>query len=116
MRSGKIIAINDYLIEELIVDPLFTVGENGEIYKESRGRKRKVGSPDKEGYIRVKYKNKRVFAHRIVYRKFKGKLHDDLVVEHKDGNPDNNAPYNLLLVTQKKNNEYKIRRKERTGK
>lgn len=116
MRSGKLIAVNDYLIEEILNDPAFLVSENGVICKKIGSKIKKLGSPDKEGYIRINYKRKKVFSHRIIYAKFNGNLKEDLVVEHRDGNPGNNAANNLLLVTHKKNIEYKNRRLERIKK
>jgi hypothetical protein len=113
MRSGKIIAINDHLIDELLADSRYKVQKNGVILKNGK----QVGSKDKEGYIRVFYgQNRRIYAHRIVYRAFNGPLQKDLVVEHRDGDTSNNAASNLLLVTHKKNIEYKNRRLARTGK
>lgn len=118
--SGKLKAINDYLIEKLVEDPRFRVSKNGIIEKQTGVKSniwKVVGSKDKEGYVRVFYGgNKRVYSHRIVYRKYIGALSEDLVINHKDSNTSNNHVNNLELVPHKKNIEYRDRRKERTGK
>ncbi len=108
----KLIAKNDYLVEEFIKDSKFVVNENGDIF---RGNK-KLGRKDKEGYVEIYYKGVRLKAHRIVYAKFKGTLDEELVIEHKDGTPDNCKPNNLLLCTQQENIEYKNRRLKRNKK
>ncbi len=119
MRSGGLIAKNDYLIEEIISSPLFRIFENGVIERNMTPKStnvwKVVGKPDRENYKRIWWKDKRIFVHRIIYRKFKGHLEADLVIEHIDGDTSNNAISNLLLVTQKLNNEYKTRRRNRTG-
>lgn len=48
MRSGKIISINDHLIEELIADSSFIVEQNAVFRINSKAKKRKLGCPDKE--------------------------------------------------------------------
>lgn len=120
MRSGKLIAKNDYLIEEFIMDTRYRVSKNGVIEgklgSKNAQKWKRIGSADREGYVRITYQTKRIFAHRIVYRLFNGPLKQDLVVEHKDGNPGNNAAENLLLITHKQNIEYKNRRLGRLGK
>jgi hypothetical protein len=109
MRSGKLIAANDYLIEEFLQDSRYLVTSEGRIYRNGK----QLGRYDKEGYIEIYYKGKRLKAHRIVYAKFKGKLSKDLVIEHDNGETYDNNPSNLLLVSQKKNCEYRVRRQER---
>lgn len=108
----KLKAINDKLIYELLSDDKYEVRRDGTILKNGK----RVGRKDKEGYVEIYYKTKRLKAHRIVYAKFKGKLNEELVVDHKDTNPSNVDVNNLQLVTQKKNIYYRDRRKERTGK
>lgn len=120
MRSGKIIAKNDYLIEEIINNPDFKIFENGTIYRKIKVKGfefwKVQGTKDRENYLRLWWKSKRLFAHRVVYRKFNGALQADLVVNHKDTNTRNNSASNLELITHKQNIEYKKRRLDRTGK
>lgn len=109
MRSGKIRADNDSLIETFVNDSKYVISESGKIYRNGV----ELGRSDKEGYIEIYYKGKRLKAHRIVYRKYKGTLESDLVIEHKNGIADDNSPSNLILITQRENCEYRIRREER---
>lgn len=112
-RSGRLRAENDYYIRDLIEDPSFHVRPDGRIWR-TRGPVTKLcGRIDKEGYVEVYYKGRRLKAHRIVYAKFNGRLQCDLVVEHSDGKPSNNRPDNLIHCTQAKNEQYKHRRRER---
>lgn len=108
----KLKSINDKLIYDLLKDESFEIKDDGTIWRHGR----KKGRKDKEGYIEVYYKGRRLKAHRIVYAKFKGELNKELVVDHKDTNPTNNDPGNLRMCTQGKNIYYRDRRKRRTGK
>jgi hypothetical protein len=116
MRSGKIYCSNDSLIEKLIEDPNWDIREDGTIWTllSKHGNKtseyRKVGRSDKEGYLFFQYKRRKVFIHRVIYRKFIGPLESDLVINHKDDDNGNNIVSNLELVTQKENINYKFRR------
>ena len=109
MRSGKIYADNDWWIQQLIQDNNYQITSEGKVYRKGK----RLGRHDKEGYREIYYKGKRLKEHRIIYAKFKGKLQSDLVIEHKNGFQDDNHPSNLLLVTQKVNIEYKLRREDR---
>lgn len=103
---------NDKLITELLNDELYEVKKCGTILFDGEPKGRK----DKEGYVEIYYQGKRLKAHRIVYAKFLGELDREMVVDHQDRDTSNNAVGNLRLCTQKKNIEYRDRRKERTGK
>lgn len=122
-RSGKLIAHNDELIEQLILDDDYRISENGEIYtliartgKRSLSNKwRKAGTIKRKGkteYKYIRYLGKKLAIHRIIYRKFNGKLEADLVINHIDGNGINNNPDNLELVTQSKNNKHSFRNRK----
>lgn len=111
MRSGELIATNDVYIEELIKNPDYDIRENGEIWtlitetgkRSASGVWRQTGLNRRsryEGYLSLKYKRKTIQVHRVIYRKFKGPLEPDLVINHIDGNPSNNHPSNLEMVTQ----------------
>lgn len=111
MRSGKLLATNDTYIEELINNPDYDIREDGSIYTliQRTGRKsvknnwRKLFIDVRDGYCSIHYKYKRLQLHRIIFRKFKGKLESDLVINHLDGNPSNNHPSNLELITHSEN-------------
>lgn len=110
MRSGQIVASNDSFIEELINDEdyMFTddfrlltkIAPNGKLQESFR---EKCVYSGKEGYKILTYKRRKLSYHRVIYRKFVGPLEADLVINHIDGNPSNNSPDNLELVTQSNN-------------
>lgn len=99
------------LIEEFINDSKYSILENGKIFYYSKILKcwKKTGYADKKGYCSIGYKWKKLFIHRIIYRKYLGLLDDSLTINHKDGDPYNNHIDNLELVTQKENNLHRFR-------
>jgi hypothetical protein len=110
-------ATNDPLIEELINSPNHIIKETGEVFTNiTRTGKVSLNNVWRDcivykdnGYQAVQYKGKKLPLHRIVYRKFKGELKENLTINHLDGNPTNNHIDNLELVTQSKNNEHSYR-------
>lgn len=68
---------------------------------------RKVGY-NESGYETIGHqwagKRVRLRTHRVVFRKFKGKLKEGCVINHIDGNRSNNHPDNLEQVTPSINN------------
>lgn len=65
---------------------------------------------------KVKYQQKAYMAHRIVYEIHYGKLDPKLVIDHRDGNSENNLISNLRLVTQPINTRNsKMRKNNKTG-
>ena len=113
-RSGQLICRNDYLIMNLINDPNYEVRADGTVWtligKNGRPTKvwRQAGS-SRRGYVTMKYKQRMLQMHRIIYARFNGPLSEDLVVNHKDGNGCNNDPENLELVTQSVNCYHRFR-------
>lgn len=92
------------IVEEWFFN-LIDIGEiqvfnNGTI--ESIDNKLKCGNQS-DGYIRASYKSKGIQAHRLVYYKFKGIIPENIQVNHKDGNKQNNNILNLELVTNSQN-------------
>lgn len=63
------------------------------------------GVPNSRGYLRIcNTKTKtRIFIHREVARLFLGECPENMVVNHIDGNPQNNAVTNLEYITQMEN-------------
>lgn len=110
MRDARVKG-NDLLIEELIDDPLYKFFEDGTILTlvtktgkiSVKNVWRKAGWTTKTKYVCMHYKGHQLQVHRIIYRKFFGKLDDKLTINHKDGNPSNNSIENLELVTQSEN-------------
>lgn len=65
---------------------------------------------------KIKYNQKAYMAHRVVYEIHFGQIEDNLVIDHIDGNPQNNKVDNLRLVPQKLNSRNtKKNRNSKTG-
>lgn len=67
-------------------------------------RRRADGLPNNKGYLRVGCERGggrvfRAFAHRLVFRHFKGEIPDGITINHKDNMRTNNDPDNLELAT-----------------
>lgn len=123
-RSGKLIAINDPFVLELINDPLYDVREDGTIWTRvartgrvfvDPNKWRQTGTTNQKGYLYFRYHYTHLVVHRVIYAKFNaGKngnppLAEDLVVNHEDGNGLNNLPSNLTIMPQGKNTEHAYR-------
>ena len=70
---------------------------------------------DCHGYSRVKLYSKGLFVHRLVWITFNGPIPDGMVINHKDECPSNNCLDNLMVCTQKENNNWGTHN-ERVGK
>ena len=100
-------ATNDVLIEELVNDPKYHVRFDGTVWRKWGDDWRQTGTArTRKGnriYHHLKYKGKNLVVHRIVYRTFIGQLDASLVINHKNGDGLNNAPYNLEMATHQEN-------------
>lgn len=116
-RSGKLVCVNDHLIYKLIYDPNYEVRIDGTVWTRitKTGKVsvtnvwRQAGTP-RRGYWTLKYFGYMLQIHRIVFARFKGRLADDLVINHIDDNGYNNHLDNLELVTQSQNNFHRFRK------
>lgn len=104
----KINTSNDYLIFELLNNPLVEVTKDGKIYRDGYQQKYRL---NKYGYpfYRLTRNGKKIdlLIHRIVWAKYGDKpLEEGLVINHKDGNKENNDISNLELVYQAENNKH----------
>lgn len=52
---------------------------------------------------KVKYNQKAMMAHRVIYEMYNGAIRDGLVIDHIDGDPSNNRVKNLRAVTKSVN-------------
>lgn len=116
-----IAAKNDGLIEEFVRDENYRVLETGVVMTRFDGGghltdhwRRCDWRQCNSGYRRVRYRGKKLTAHRIVFRAFNGVLAANLTINHKDGDPSNNRPENLELVTQSENLRHSYRTLGRT--
>ena len=105
---------NDHLIDQFIKDPLYKINKDGTVYTKltlnGQGITddwREIGYKKKDGYVRFRYKDDFLFAHRVIYRKFKGELKSDMTVNHKNLDNSDNHPDNLELISQGDNNKKK---------
>lgn len=96
-----LIASNDFLIPEILSSERHRIDPDGTCWIVDRGSKqwRRWDRERRHGYRSCSYKEKDVLAHRLVYAKFKGDVLQHLTINHIDGNPSNNHPNNLELVT-----------------
>jgi len=100
---------NDILIKKFVKDRNFLITSNGTIFKIKNKKLFKCPLHMINGYKIIKYKNKNLRVHRIIYLKFIGFLNNSLVINHKDGNRANNSVNNLELVTISENNFHSYR-------
>jgi hypothetical protein len=63
-----------------------------------------AGDKDGRGYRRIMMGKKHFKMHRLIWIMFNGNIPDDIIVDHKDRNIDNNRIENLRLVTKSGNN------------
>jgi hypothetical protein len=64
----------------------------------------KAGTPDKNGYISLHINGKHYSAHRLAFYCYHSYLPDKpLIIEHTDGNKQNNSINNLRVATQQQN-------------
>lgn len=114
-----VIAINDHLIDQIVKDPNYKIFKNGKIKTlitvtgkiSVTGKWRLCSYRYMPGSILIRYKHKRLTLHRILYRKFIGKLNSIKVINHKDYNPYNNSLKNLEMISVSDNQFHKYKRK-----
>jgi hypothetical protein len=111
----RLLALNDHLIAEFIIDPLYDVRCDGTIWSvvSRQGHTtavwREIGYTKRSGYRIVRYRREHLLVHRVVFAKHKGELSESFVINHIDGIPSNNCPANLELVTQSVNILHRFR-------
>jgi hypothetical protein len=108
----------DPLIEQLVQDSRYDIRADGTIYTKLCPKGRELLSHWREasvqttpfGHKRFSYRSTQLSVHRVIYRRFNGPLSPTLAVNHIDGDPANNTPANLELVTIQENNLHSFRR------
>ena len=88
-------------------------------WKAGRGNKIKAGtevsSKTKDGYLRVTMHYKTYQVHRIVWIILHGEIPEGKLVDHLDGNRENNRPDNLRLVDDSENSRNRAKRSNNTS-
>lgn len=118
-RTGK--PTNDYLLPIMKASGLYHVDSRGRIWT-----KKKMGGPGAVylhrwrraetapvggGRSQVRHNGKMVYAHRFVWFWFNGRIPEDIDIDHKDNDKQNNHPRNLQALTHLEN----VRKAERDG-
>lgn len=75
----------------------------------------KVPQNIKNRYKRVTIKGKTYAWHRVAYKIFHGELEDSLVIDHINGNQQDNSIKNLRLVERGDNQRNQVKRKNNTS-
>lgn len=93
--------------KEIIGKTLY-VSDKGEVFSEKQQLK---ATKDRKGYLRIKIskngKHTTLKVHRLVAELFIGNI-DDMQINHKDGNKENNNVENLEVVSCKENIQHAI--------
>ena len=64
-----------------------------------------AGNDNVKGHLRVKYKNKTMFVHRIIYEMHYGAVPHGMQIDHKNGNKSDNRLSNIRLATAAQNSQ-----------
>ena len=91
--------------------------ENGELRLDEFGffwkGKKRAEHKTLAGYLQLRKmisgKRHHICAHRVVYRYFKGPIPDGMIINHINGQKDDNRPANLQLSTHSKNSQHAYR-------
>lgn len=81
--------------------PQYKINKHGEVINLKMGRY--IKGSRRNGYVRVNINGHPKSIHRIVYEKFVGEIPNGYVIDHIDGQRDNNDVTNLRLITQSEN-------------
>ena len=95
--------MNHYKIKNYSADKLGNLYYKGNL---KAVRLHRTGYMTGKRYCSKTKKQKSFYAHRLVYECFFGKIPDDLQINHRDCNKQNNATRNLELVTAKENMQH----------
>ena len=114
----KIVSKNDYLIKQLVVDPLYDIREDGTVWSRvaqtgkiyvDPNRWRRIDHYDtKKNIVRLKYKKVTLAVHRVIYQKFKGELDPYKCIIHLNNIERDLRPENLCMVTRSKVNQIRF--------
>lgn len=112
------VAKNDFLIEQFINDKNFKINKDGSILTKiglngkptDQFRSARFFASRGVGfYLKINYRKKQLFVHRIIFRKFNDSLNSNLEINHKDGNKQNNSFENLEQASRSENLKHSYR-------
>lgn len=106
------IVINGKILRQF--DPVYYVGECGDIYS-TYSKKFLKHSIDLNGYHRVDIHGKHMKVHKLVFLTWVGNVPEDMQINHRDDNKNNNHYTNLYAGSQKDNVCDCIRNDHRKG-
>lgn len=127
-KKHKVSKLDDAIYQYLLDNPDFDIRSDGTVWTRISingngripdGSWRHVNSVGEDGYIRIHVKTaefdktKRqpslvILAHRAVFAKYVGKLDSSMVVNHINGQKNDNRPENLELISVKANLHHAI--------
>jgi len=93
--------------EDIILNAIkkgeFIIDEDGQIWRHRKGKLVRAEHRTPQGYLQIRkmVNNKRYHtgAHRVVWEYFNGRIPDGYIINHKNGQKDDNRPWNLELPT-----------------
>jgi DNA-binding XRE family transcriptional regulator len=97
--------------EDIILNAIkkgeFIIDEDGQIWRHRKGKLVRAEHRTPQGYLQIRkmVNNKRYHtgAHRVVWEYFNGRIPDGYIINHKNGQKDDNRPWNLELTTVTEN-------------
>lgn len=109
-----------YPSQEELLELFFYDRDTGKLFwRTNKDNKTKEGteacSKLKDGYLRVTIRHKAYMVHRIVWIILHGEIPDGKLVDHVDGNRENNRPNNLRLVDDSGNSRNRAKRSDNTS-
>ena len=99
--------------ELFVIDPTSESGLKWRTSGTGRRPDLRVGSPDTPGYWKLKYKNKFLGVHRVIWEMLNGPIPSGYVIDHINGDPADNRVENLRLASPSQNARNSASRAER---
>lgn len=109
-----------YPSQKELLELFFYDRDTGKLFwRTSKANKTRAGtearSKAKDGYLRVTIHHKTYQVHRIVWIILHGEIPEGKLIDHLDGNRENNKPDNLRLVDDSENGRNRGKRSDNTS-